>query len=115
MHVKPTATLKEIAKEADLSITTVWRVLRSWGEASNETIHRVLNMAKEMKYGPNMLVRGIQSGKTGTTGVMVPPYDSFWTQVLFGIHDELIAHNHVFINTWCQHQKNNEEVTGEVL
>jgi len=35
-----------------------------------------------------MLVKGIQTGRTKTIGVMVPPYDSYWTQVLYGIHDE---------------------------
>jgi DNA-binding LacI/PurR family transcriptional regulator len=79
MHVKPTVILNEIAKEAYLSITTISGVLRNRGETSNETIQLVPNMAKEIKYRPNMLVRVIQTGKTGNIGVIVPLYYSFWT------------------------------------
>ncbi|MHC4749761.1 MAG: LacI family DNA-binding transcriptional regulator [Planctomycetota bacterium] len=79
MHVKPTAILNEIVKEAYLSITMISGVLRNRDEASNETNQRVLNMAKEIKYRPNMFVRVIQTGKTGNMGVIVPPYYSFWT------------------------------------
>jgi len=48
-----------------------------------------------------MLVQGIQTGETRTIGVVVPPYDSFWTSVLCGIHDVFIESDLVYINTWC--------------
>ncbi len=94
-------SLRKIAEVTNLSITTVSRVLRKRGEISNETRLRVLEAAKQLRYRPNMLVQGIQTGKTFTMGVVVPPFDDFWTNVLFGIHDELASANYVFINAWC--------------
>ena len=103
MRAKSSVSLKEIAKETSLSIATVSRVLRKQGEISVATRRRVLEAANRMRYRPNMLVQGIQTGRTKTVGVVVPPYDSHWTNVLYGIHDELAACNHVYINAWCQH------------
>lgn len=108
-------SLREIAQETNLSITTVSRVLRKQGEISEGTRIRVLETAKRLRYRPNMLVQGIQTGKTFTMGVMVPPYDSYWTQVLRGIHDELNSADHVFINTWCDHTTNGDGSYGKML
>ncbi len=99
-------SLKEIARQTNLSITTVSRVLRQKGETSDDTRKRILHVARQMRYRPNMLVRGIQTGKTNTMGVVVPPYDSYWTEVLYGIHDELAAVDHVCINVWCPSTNN---------
>ncbi len=98
-----TVSLREIANETNLSITTVSRVLRKQGEISDQTRDKVLKTAKRLRYRPNMLVQGIRTGKTHTIGVMVPPYDSYWVNVLNGIHDELTSEDHVFINAWCNH------------
>ena len=65
---------------------------------------RILEVADELGYRPNLLVRAIQSGKTGMIGVMVPPFDSYWAQVLYGIHDCLTEHDHVPLVLWAQHQ-----------
>ncbi len=85
MEVKAAVRLKEIAEATNLSVATVSRVLRHKGEVSDNTRARVFKAAKEMRYRPNFLVKGIQTGKTCTMGVIVPPYDSFWTEVLCGI------------------------------
>jgi LacI family transcriptional regulator len=111
---QPTASLREIAKQTKLSITTVSRVLRKQGEISDETRDRVLEAAKRLRYRPNLLVHGIRTGKTRTMGVVVPPYDSFWTQVLHGIHEELTAADHVYINAWCP-QTNGEGSYASLL
>jgi len=108
---KTAASLREIADETNLSITTVSRVLRRQGEISPETRERVLQAAQRMRYRPNMLVHGIRTGKTRTMGVVVPPYDSYWTEVLYGIHEEMTAADHVYINAWCQHQEQDDEET----
>lgn len=98
-------SLKKIAEHTNLSITTVSRVLRHNGEVSKDTRNRVLEAARKMRYRPNMLVQAIQTGKTRTMGVIVPPYDSFWTKVLCGIHDELTDSDHVYINAWCPYTR----------
>lgn len=115
MSTKSTVSLREIAEKTSLSVTTVSRVLRQRGEISGETRRRVLEVAESMRYRPNLLVQGIQTGRTRTMGVMVPPYDSYWTDVLYGIHDELTAADHVYINAWCQHQDNDALYSKSLL
>lgn len=116
MQPRPSAaSLREIAKETNLSITTVSRVLREQGEISSETRKRVLDAAKRKRYRPNLLVRALQTGKTRTMGVMVPPYDSYWTQVVAGIHDALAEADHVYIHAWCSEQLTNGGSYNHIL
>jgi LacI family transcriptional regulator len=42
----------------------------------------------------------MQTGRTQTIGVMIPPYDSFWVNVLSGIHDTLAASDYLPITVW---------------
>jgi LacI family transcriptional regulator len=110
-----TVSLREIAQETNTSITTVSRALRSRGDISEETRNKVLEVARRLRYRPNMLVKGLQTGKTFTMGVMVPPYDSYWTDVLRGIHEELNSEDYLFINTWCDRTVNGEDSYGRLL
>ena len=114
MRQRSSVSLKKIAESTNLSITTVSRVLRYNGEVSDETRKRVLSAAKKMHYRPNMLVQAIQTGKTRTMGVIVPPYDSYWTSVLYGIHDALSNADHVYINVWCD-ERTNESTYSDLL
>ena len=116
MQPRPSsASLREIAQETKLSITTVSRVLREQGEISSETRKRVLDAAKRRRYRPNLLVRALQTGRTRTMGVMVPPYDSYWTQVIAGIHNALAAADHVYIHAWCSEELTNGGSYNHIL
>jgi len=42
----------------------------------------------------------MQTGRTQTIGVMIPPFDSFWDTVLSGIHDALAEHDYLPITVW---------------
>lgn len=53
-----------------------------------------------MGYRPNILVHSIRSGRSRSIGVMVHPHDSYWTQVLYGIHDRLIEADHIPLLLW---------------
>ena len=90
---------KRIAEEAGVSIMTVSRVLRGKEDVAEATRERVLEVAGKYGYRPNLLVRGIQTGKTGTIGVLLPPFP-FYDELLSGIHDELVQADHVPINIW---------------
>ncbi len=100
MRKKTQVSLKQIAEATDLSITTVSRVLRQQGEISDETRKRVLKVARELNYRPNLLIQGIQTGRTGNVGVMVPPYNPYWAEILKGIHDELVENDYAPVALW---------------
>jgi LacI family transcriptional regulator len=64
--------LKDIARDLGVSVVTVSKVLRGNKDIGDETRRRVLKRMKELNYQPNMLARGLASGKTYTVGLVVP-------------------------------------------
>lgn len=98
--------LKDVAKVANVSLSAASRILRGERDRfGKETCQRVLDVARELGWRRNLLVNGIQTGRTKTIGVMIPPYDSFWVDVLAGIHLTLAAADYLPITVWvgdCQ-------------
>lgn len=64
--------LKDIAAELGVSTITVSKVLRNKPDVGEETRRRVLQRVRELNYRPNMLARGLASGKSQTIGLIVP-------------------------------------------
>jgi LacI family transcriptional regulator len=64
--------LKDIADDLGVSVVTVSKVLRGKSDIGEETRRRVLDRMKEVNYRPNMLARGLASGRTHTVGLIVP-------------------------------------------
>jgi len=64
--------LKDIARDLGVSVVTVSKVLRGNSDVSAETRQRVLKRMKELNYQPNMMARGLASGRTYTVGLVVP-------------------------------------------
>ena len=65
-------TIKDIAQELNISVSTVSRALRDTHDVSLETRQRVLKKAKELGYKPNMNARGLSQGKTNNIGIIIP-------------------------------------------
>lgn len=108
--------LKDVAKEANVSISAASRILRGERDRfGKETCERVLEASRKLGWRRNLLVNGMQTGRTRTIGVLVPPYDSFWTRVLAGIHSELASRDYLPITVWLgdcienPYYKENEE------
>jgi LacI family transcriptional regulator, galactose operon repressor len=93
--------LKDVAKAANVSLAAASRILRGdrarFGE---ETCRRVLEASRQLGWRRNLLVSGMQTGRTQTIGVMIPPYDSFWVSVLSGIHEALAEYDYLPITVW---------------
>lgn len=94
-----------IAREAGVARTTVSLALRGGEGLNPETIARVMEAAQKLGYRPNNLVQAIRSGRTRMVGVMVPPYDSYWSDVLHGIHDGLTEHDYVPLALWSRYRE----------
>jgi LacI family transcriptional regulator len=84
-------TLKDIAKKAGVSTTTVSRILngRETGiPIREETRVRVIAVANELGYRPNLLARGLRGSKSSLIGVILRDIaDPFHVQILRGIHN----------------------------
>lgn len=83
-------TLKQIAKELDVSISTVSKSLRNSKEISEDTREKVQAFAKLYNYKPNNIALSLKNRKTRTIGIMIPEIvHHFFSKVIRGI--ELIA------------------------
>lgn len=66
------ATLKDVAKEAGLTVTTVSRVLNNRGYISDDARNRVSEAMKKLNYRPNEVARSLHNKKTNMIGLIVP-------------------------------------------
>lgn len=66
------ATLKDVAKETGLTVSTVSRVLNNRGYISEETRKNVYLAMEKLNYHPNELARSLSKKSTSTIGVIVP-------------------------------------------
>jgi len=83
---KQKATLKIIAKELDVSVSTVSKALRDSKEIGQETKERVKAFAKLYNYRPNNIALSLKNKKTKTLGVIIPEIvHHFFTTVISGI------------------------------
>lgn len=64
--------LEDVAKRANVSKTTVSRVLNNRGYLSQETITRVYQAMKELNYQPNVVARQLYQKKTQLIGLLFP-------------------------------------------
>ncbi len=82
-------TLKQLAKELNLSISTVSKSLKNDPEISDKTINRVHELASFYNYKPNALAVSLKSSKTKTIGIILPEIlNHFFAKALFGIEQE---------------------------
>ncbi|MEM9420249.1 MAG: LacI family DNA-binding transcriptional regulator [Planctomycetota bacterium] len=89
-------TLKDIAERAKVSQAAVSIAMGSSGRISDETRKRILKIANDMGYRPNLLVHGIQKGRTMTVGVlMYLSDDAFNTRLFNGFHNNLAEAKYV--------------------
>ena len=65
-------TLKDIAKQLSLSVSTVSRALLDDKNVRKETKDKIIAMAKELGYKPNPVATNLKYGHTNTIGVIVP-------------------------------------------
>jgi LacI family transcriptional regulator len=84
------ATIKDIAKQVGLSITTVSRALNNYDDVSQETKLRVRQVADQLGYIPNTLAQRFQKSKSDTLGLVLPTFgprfsDPYFSELLAGI------------------------------
>src|SRR6188508_1503257 len=85
-------TIKDIAKELNLSTSTVSRALRGSYEISAETKKAVLEYAEKINYRPNPIALSLKERRTRSIGVIVSEIaNNFFSQVINGI--ESIAYD----------------------
>ncbi|WP_242203149.1 LacI family DNA-binding transcriptional regulator [Aestuariivivens insulae] len=88
--MKRKITLKQIARELDVSISTVSKALSGSKEISEDTTQKIQAFAKLYNYRPNNIALSLKNRKTKTIGILIPEIvHHFFSTVIRGI--ELIA------------------------
>jgi len=81
-------TIKDVAREANMSVATVSRVLNDSGPVSDETKKLIREVAGRMRYVPHSGARSLITSKTETIGVLLPDlYGEFFSEVIRGMDD----------------------------
>ncbi|MBT2734629.1 LacI family DNA-binding transcriptional regulator [Bacillus sp. ISL-7] len=81
-------TIKDVAKQAGVSVATVSRILNNLPGYSEETKQRVEQVIESIGYQPNAVARGLINRETKTIGVLVPDVSHlFANEVLAGIEE----------------------------
>ena len=65
-------TIRDVAQEAGVSIATVSRVMSGHPNVSKKTLKKVSDVINRHKYAPSSMARGLDKGKTGVIGIIVP-------------------------------------------
>jgi len=108
------ATLKDIAKKAGVSVTTASRVLNnkpSQIPISEETKKKVLKVAKEFKYYPNIYARSLRTRRTGIIGVIVSDItDPYFSGIIDGVEKVLNESDYYFLLSSTQNSPQKEEL-----
>src|SRR5690349_6826210 len=101
----PTTTMKRIAGELGVSITTVSKVLNNRDDIGHATRARVLAKVAELGYQPNAVARSLRLRRTHTLGVVIPDLmHSFFVESVAGL--ESVARTHGFGLLLCSSNEN---------
>lgn len=96
--MKTTVSLSDIARELGVSKTLVSMVLNNKADEngiSKKTQKKVLKLAKEMNYKPNLMARGLRMGRTDTVGLVVSDIaNPFYSKMARHIEDFLAKNNY---------------------
>ncbi|WP_175634662.1 LacI family DNA-binding transcriptional regulator [Pedobacter ghigonis] len=88
--MKKKTTIYDIAKELNVTVSTVSRALSGFPAISDTTRKAVVDMAKKLNYSPNKLASALKSGKTHIIGVIVPSVQAhFFASIIHCIEDGL--------------------------
>lgn len=85
---KENVTIKDIARELEISPSTVSRALKDHPDISPETKKLVNNLADKWHYKPNPIALSLKGGTSNTVGIVVPEIiHYFFSSVISGIED----------------------------
>jgi len=95
--------MKDIARDLGISAVTVSKVLRGHPDIGQATKERVLQRVKELKYRPNLMARGLVTGRTSLVAFLVPDLiHAFFAEVAVSLSDTLRKQGYSMIIAWTE-------------
>lgn len=106
-------TIRDVAKAAGVSITTVSRALNGYPDVSVETRSKIVHIAETLNYRPSSVARSLVMNRTRTIGLLVSDLSKgrtghyFMFQVLYGLHDRLaeLGYDLILFSTTSKRQQ----------
>lgn len=95
-------TIRDIAQKANVSTTTVSRVLNNKPDVGKETVQKIKRLIEELGYQPSSIARGLVLKKTYTIGLIIPDVcNPYFPELLRNVEDEAKKYNYstIFCNT----------------
>lgn len=87
---KKQATIQDIAKALNISISTVSRAMSDHPKIKKSTKEQIWEMAKKLNYQPNTIAASLRKGKANTVGMIVPRVNRhFFSNVITGVESVL--------------------------
>lgn len=103
-------TIKDVAKEAGVSHSTVSRALHGSPLISDETIERIRRIAVEMGYFPSAAARSLKTNRSHALGVIVSTIDDpFFSELLQGIEEIAQWHGYSMLMAASQRDPKREQ------
>ena len=83
-------TIKEVALKANVSIATVSRVFNNDPRVTKKTYNKIIQIADQLNYKPNLLARSFVKRKSNLIGLILPEIiDEFFTEIIKGADEVL--------------------------
>lgn len=96
------ATLKDVAKLANVDVSTVSRALNNTSYVHPDTRKKIYKAVEQLSYKPNLLAKGLRQGKKHSIGVVMPSINlSVFGEVVQGIETQArkLGYSIVICNT----------------
>ncbi len=109
MIMKKAVNLKDIARETGYSIKTVSRAINDHPDVNENTRQKILSVAQEYSYYPNLLAKSLRLKKTFTIGYIVPDItNEFYGRVGIVIEKEFRRYGYSLLVSFTEESKENE-------
>lgn len=95
-------TMKDIAREANVSVATVSHVINGTKHITEEKHNKIMELIQKYNYSPNITAKNLRQQTTKTAGLIVSSFpDSFITEMVYGVEERAreLGYNLLLINT----------------
>ncbi|MFC4810612.1 LacI family DNA-binding transcriptional regulator [Paenibacillus sp. GCM10023250] len=107
-----TVTVYDIAKEANVSVATVSRVLNNTAPVKASTRQRIQSLIDKYQFQPNALARSLIKKATGMIGIILPDITNpFFPEVLAGLEQEARKAGYTFF--LCDTGSSNQDIKDQ--
>lgn len=108
--------ISDVAREANVSVATVSRVVNDIPLVNEDTRQRVLEAIEKTGYKPNAIARSLKIQKTNTLGIMIPDISNpLYTEIVRGAQDTAMTYKYNVILSNTDYEDEREKEALDVL